>query len=176
MSSKKVLLLLLLFSGVKFIYAMPPLEEGKAIFSSRCAACHNVNKTLTGPALAGVDQRRSIDWIIKFVRSSQTLVKNGDKDAVAIFNQFNNIPMPDHPDLTEENIKSIVEYIRSEAKTVSENKAPFAKPGKLVPPYKPLSLEKDYHFFLIYLALVVLLIMVLLVAVKVRSISSKSIG
>ena len=62
-----------------------PIEEGKTIFAFRCAACHNINKTLTGPALAGVDERRAMDWIINFVHSSQSMVKAGDKDAVALF-------------------------------------------------------------------------------------------
>jgi cytochrome c2 len=90
----------LLFS-TSLVLAAPPVEEGKSIFQARCAACHNINKTLTGPALAGVDQRRSMDWIVDFVHSSQTVIKNGDKDAVALFKQFNNIPMPDHNDLSE---------------------------------------------------------------------------
>jgi len=93
--------------------AAPPIAEGKAIFSTRCAGCHNVNKVVTGPALAGVDQRHSIDWIINFVHSSQTVIKGGDEKAVALFEKFNKIPMPDHPDLTAGNIKSIVEYIKS---------------------------------------------------------------
>ena len=37
-------------------YCVKKSKEGKTIFSTRCAGCHNVNKTLTGPALAGVDQ------------------------------------------------------------------------------------------------------------------------
>ena len=147
--------------------AAPPVEEGKAIFSARCAACHNVNKVITGPALAGVDQRRSIDWIINFVHSSQTVIKKGDKDAVALFEKFNKIPMPDHPDLTSDHIKSIVEFIKAEASTGSE-KAPFNKPGKLRPVYTPLSIT-NYGFFIGYLAVVTLLIIGLLIAVKVKS-------
>lgn len=158
MNCKKLPLLLLLLSGVALVNAAPPVEEGRTIFTSRCAACHNINKTMTGPALAGVDQRRSIDWIIKFVQSSQTLVKSGDKDAVALFNRFNNVPMPDHPDLTSEHIKSIVEYIKSEAKPAEEEKAPFAKPSEQKTDYRPLSLQKDYGFFIAYLAAVVMLI------------------
>ena len=104
--------------------ANPDPIDGKSIFTSRCAACHNVNKTLTGPALAGVDERRSIDWIINFVHSSQTLVKKGDKDAVAVYEKFNKIPMPDHPELTADHIKSILAYIKSVSKPVGEEKAP----------------------------------------------------
>src|SRR5215213_6546277 len=91
------------------LHAAPPAEEGKTIFTSRCAGCHNVNKQVVGPALAGVNQRRSLDWIINFVHSSQTVIQKGDKDAVALFKQFNNIPMPDHKDLSEGQIKNLVE-------------------------------------------------------------------
>jgi cytochrome c551/c552 len=146
----------------------PPLDKGKQIFSMRCAACHNVNKTLTGPALAGIDERRSLSWIVSFVRSSQKLVASGDKDAVALFEQFNKIPMPDHSDLTEEDIKSIVDYIKSEAKPGLAEKKPFAKPGKLKPNYLPLSIQKDYRFFISFMLVVALLILVLLFAVQVR--------
>ena len=145
----------------------PPLT-GKVIFTSRCAACHNVNKILTGPALAGVDERRSIDWIINFVHSSQTMVKKGDKDAVAVYEKFNKIPMPDHPDLSDDNIKSIVAYIKSESKPVGEEKAPFAKPGKKQPDYTPLSFT-NYLIFGSFLGAVLLLIMALLFAVKVKT-------
>ena len=149
------------------ILAAPPVEEGKSIFISRCAACHNINKTLTGPALAGVDQRRSLDWIVNFVHSSQSMVKNGDKDAVALFNQFNNIPMPDHNDLTDAQIKNVVEYIKTETKPAEEETAPFAKPSKLRPNYTPLT-AKNYGFFIAFLSTVAVLIGTLLFAVQVK--------
>jgi len=153
-----------------------PAEEGKTIFTSRCAACHNVNKIMTGPALAGVDQRRSMEWITKFIQSSQSLVKSGDKDAVALFQQFNRVPMPDHPDLTSDHIKSIVEYINSESKPIGEQTAPFAKPATRSTGYKPLSLTKDYLIFLVYLAIVGMLIGVLLLAVHVSGYNQKNTG
>ena len=140
---------------------------------TRCAACHNVNKVLTGPALAGVDQRRSIDWIVKFVHSSQTLVKSGDKAAVELFQRFNGITMPDHPDLTAENIKSIVEYVKSATVSV-DTKKPFAKPTKLEPYYRPLSLSRDYLIFIVYFFAVALLIFTLLLAVRSKAFSAKA--
>lgn len=154
--------------------AAPPTEEGRTIFTSRCAGCHNINKVLTGPALAGVDQRRSIDWIINFVHSSQTVIKKGDKDAVALFEKFNRIPMPDHADLSPENIKSIVAYIQSEAGNTTD-KAPFATPTKLQKPYIPISIT-NYPFFISYLIAVALLIAGLLFAVRVKAIGRKLSG
>lgn len=163
---KRFLFIALTLLSTLSVFAIPPIDEGKAIFASRCAACHNVNKTLTGPALAGVHERRSIDWIVKFVKSSQSLVRAGDKDAVALFEKFNKIPMPDHSDLSDDNIKSIVEFIKAESKPVEANAAPFAKPFKLRPNYTPLSLQKDYPVFIAFLVAVALLILALLFAVK----------
>ena len=170
----RIFLLSLFASFCISLNATPPSEEGKTIFTARCAACHNINQQLTGPALAGVYDRRSIDWIIKFVHSSQTVVKSGDQYAVALFEKFNKIPMPDHADLTDDNIKSIVEYVKSESKTGTD-KETFAKPGKLRPNYLPLFISKDYAFFLGFLAAVGVLIFVLLFAVEVSALKRKKI-
>ena len=125
---KSKLLLFALFATI-LTPAAPPVEEGKTIFTTRCAGCHNITKQVVGPALAGVDQRRSLEWIINFVHSSQSLIKQGDKDAAALFKQFNNVPMPDHKDLSAENIKSVLAYINTEA-AASEKKVPVTDDKK----------------------------------------------
>lgn len=168
MKNRSLLVAFLLIISGGGLYANP-VEDGKTIFVSRCAACHNVNRILTGPALAGVDQRRSMDWIVKFVQSSQALIKSGDKDAVAIYHQFNQVVMPDHGDLTPDNIKSIVEYIN--ASTQKESDAPFVKPSKLETYYLPPSLQRDYGMFLIYLMAVGLLVALLLFIVRMNTIA-----
>lgn len=164
---KNKLILWLLFIS-NYCLANPPIEEGKSLFMARCAACHNVNKPMTGPALAGVDARRPIDWIVKFVHSSQTLIKNGDKEAIAVFTKFNKVPMPDHPDLTDANIKSIVDYIKSESKTVTEEKTPFAKPGKKKTTYLPISIN-NYGFITGFLSALIALIAALYFAVQAKT-------
>ncbi|HVZ57917.1 MAG TPA: cytochrome c [Chitinophagaceae bacterium] len=167
----------LLFTAIFFLFSnwlhAGTVEDGKAIFTSRCAACHNVNKVMTGPALAGVDQRRPIEWIIHFVHSSQKVVKSGDSYAVALFEKFNKIQMPDHPDLTDDQIRSIVDYIKSEAGSVHQNAAPFPKPGVKHPSYLPLSVN-DTGFFVGYLAVVIMLIVALLLALRVKTFQRKA--
>lgn len=176
MKNKRFILLLIGTWCASALWANPPVEEGKTIFTTRCAACHNVNKTLTGPALAGVDERRSLEWLTKFITSSQSLIKSGDKEAIAIFEKFNKIPMPDHPDLTADHVKSILEYIKSEAKPVEASAAPFAKPSKLQTPYKPLKFSKDYGVFFAFLIAVGLLIGSLIFAVNHRSFRDREKG
>jgi cytochrome c551/c552 len=151
-----------------YVFAAPPAEEGKAIFTSRCGTCHNINKVFVGPALAGVDKRHDLEWIVKFVQSSQTVIKSGDPKATALFAQFNKMPMPDHKDLSADNIKNVVEYIKVESAKVSEgDKAPFARPTTLHANYLPAT-GKDFFIFFCYLSAVAVLIASLLLFVKVK--------
>src|SRR3982751_5916259 len=121
-------------------------EKGKTIFTTRCTSCHNVNAQIVGPALANVEQRQTTDWIINFVHSPKTMIQKNDKDAVALYNQFNQVVMPDHSDLSANDIKNVITYIKSETKAATAE-TPFVKPGKLVPNYRPLSLTKNAGFF-----------------------------
>ncbi|MGV6830527.1 MAG: c-type cytochrome [bacterium] len=45
----------------------PKLSEkaqlGKPIFNANCAACHSVNRKMTGPALANTDSLVLVDWL-----------------------------------------------------------------------------------------------------------------
>ena len=44
-----------------------PLNEEKALFEQKCAACHTIGKgRLVGPDLAGVNKRRSKKWLNNF--------------------------------------------------------------------------------------------------------------
>jgi mono/diheme cytochrome c family protein len=94
-------------------------NQGEQLFSQRCAACHTVGKgKLIGPDLANVQSRRTEEWIIKFVQSSQSVIKSGDSTAMAVFNQYNKTVMPDHQ-LNVNEIKSIIAYISTNSPDVN---------------------------------------------------------
>ncbi len=87
-------------------------NNGEKLFKATCVACHTIGKgRLVGPDLSGVYERADQEWLIRFIRSSQEMVKEGDSLAVALFKEFNQIPMPNN-DLTDEQILSILDYIR----------------------------------------------------------------
>lgn len=91
-------------------------NTGETNFKQICAACHTIGKgKLVGPDLINLPQRRPEDWILKFVKSSQTVIKSGDKYADSLFQAFNQMVMPDQPGLTDEKIKSIITYIGTES-------------------------------------------------------------
>lgn len=100
--------------AVLILFLEPVLaqDKGEASFKQICAACHTVGKgKLVGPDLANVHLRHSEEWLKKFIRSSQTVIKSGDNYADSLFKAFNQVPMPDNPALTDENIKDILNYI-----------------------------------------------------------------
>ena len=119
MMKKIVLSLLVLLAAIAHGYAAGPDSlAGKALFLKNCTSCHAVQTRVVGPALRDVYDRHSEAWIIKFVRSSQTVIKSGDTSATNLFAQFNQTVMPDHPDMSDQDIKNIISYIRSESKNV----------------------------------------------------------
>ena len=86
--------------------------EGKAIFKSRCTACHKFGGKLVGPDLTGVADRRSEEWLKKFIKDSKALIDAGDKVAVALYDEYNKILMPAHPDLSDADLGALIDYIK----------------------------------------------------------------
>ncbi|GMR07259.1 MAG: hypothetical protein BMS9Abin26_0261 [Gammaproteobacteria bacterium] len=87
-------------------------EPGERIFQSTCSGCHSIGGgSIVGPDLAGVHDRRSQAWLEKFVKSSQSVIAGGDPDAIAVYEKFNKIPMPDSP-ITAGQIKEVLAYIK----------------------------------------------------------------
>jgi mono/diheme cytochrome c family protein len=88
-------------------------DEGKELFTKLCSPCHTINKgRLVGPDLAKISDKRSPEWLVSFIQSSQTLIKSGDSDANAIYKEYNNLLMPDQPvNASQANI--ILDYIKN---------------------------------------------------------------
>jgi mono/diheme cytochrome c family protein len=94
-------------------------QDGQALFQAYCSACHTVGGgKRVGPDLINILDKRKPEWAVSFIRSSQKMIGSGDADAVAIFEEYNKIPMPDQP-LTEQQAKSVLDYITVTSKNAA---------------------------------------------------------
>lgn len=106
-----IILIIALFFSHFSSFAAP---DGKALFQSNCASCHNPLKDATGPALKGVDSRvPSKEWLHKWVKNSAALIASGDKYANDVYAKWNKTAMTAFPNLSEEEIDAIVTYVNS---------------------------------------------------------------
>ena len=126
---------ILFFGGFFCCISSYAQDDGATLFKTNCGVCHTVsNQKLVGPGLANVDKRRSEAWFLSFVKSSQTMIKNGDADAVAVFNQFNKMIMPDQ-NFSDVQLKSILDFIIANSPEVTEEvteEKPVAEVEELV--------------------------------------------
>ena len=102
--------LFLTFFVSKFSFAA---VDGEAIFKNNCSSCHKINEDMTGPALKDIEKRRDRAWIYKWVHNSSAVVASGDKYAVDLFNKWSKTQMTQFPNLKEEEIDGILDYIKN---------------------------------------------------------------
>ena len=87
-------------------------DAGENLFKKNCQACHTIGGgKLVGPDLVGVAEKRDSDWLHSFIRSSQTMIADGDSLAVALFIENNEAIMNDHQHLSDAEIDTILNYI-----------------------------------------------------------------
>ncbi|WP_223034888.1 c-type cytochrome [Hanstruepera marina] len=90
--------------------------KGKSLFNANCAACHKLDKKMTGPALRKVEQRLSDEqgldreWIAAWIRNSAAVIKSGDAYASKIYDEYGGAAMTAMPQLTDEDISHILAY------------------------------------------------------------------
>ena len=102
--------MLLLFIGI-FIVTLGKADDGQDLFKLTCAACHTIGSgRLVGPDLLNVSERRSQEWMVSFIKSSTAMINSGDAEALAIFQEYNKLLMPDN-NYSDAQINNILAYI-----------------------------------------------------------------
>jgi cytochrome c len=86
-------------------------EKGKATFNQKCTACHMANRKLIGPAMKGIYERRSPEWVMNMLLNPAEMLKK-DPVAIALLKEYNNIMMLNQ-NLTNDEARSISEYLRT---------------------------------------------------------------
>lgn len=148
------------------------VDAGKALFVGNCKVCHAVNEQVVGPALAKVYERRDINWIIAFVKNSQKVIKSGDSYAVDLYNKYNKTEMPTF-DFKDEEIKSIVAYIKYETENPTVEKGPEVKPETPGEQGNSQSGVSSEYFYIIIGVLIIVLALILVVLVLIVTVLNK---
>ena len=86
------------------------VQAGKKLFNANCAACHKLNKKAVGPALKGVSAKYEREWLYSWIKNSAAMIKDGDPQAVAVWEEYNKVAMNAFPLLTNADIDNILAY------------------------------------------------------------------
>ncbi len=114
---KSLVAVIMLFSGVN-LYAQVSPDLGKNLFRQYCGQCHarNMVSAATGPALAGSQANWSNDEdLYAWIRNSQEMIQKGHPRAVELWNQYKPTVMTAYPNLTDDEIGSLLAYINGVA-------------------------------------------------------------
>jgi protein SCO1 len=72
-----------------------PQTPAEQMYQAQCAACHTLGTdTELGPGLAGVVQKRDRAWLKRWLKEPDRMIKAKDPIALALFEQYNQIYMP----------------------------------------------------------------------------------
>lgn len=91
-------------------------QDGKILFNSKCASCHNVFKSTTGPALGGFQERENGKWadtkeLLKWVKNPAAYMAN-DAYTTELKTQYGSI-MQSFGDITEPELVAIASYVNT---------------------------------------------------------------
>ncbi|CAM1367806.1 c-type cytochrome [Tenacibaculum xiamenense] len=140
-------------------------KEGRKLFKSLCASCHDLNlkKKLIGPNLKGVEERRENDWLKAWIKDNAALRATGDKDAIAIYEEYKGSNMTAFPQLTDKNIDDILYYttVGPVKKVVDQKDGPNGE----------RSTEGDAPKWLIYILAAAIIVAFLIIGSLLKTIS-----
>lgn len=89
------------------------IDQGKGLFDANCKQCHAVHEKVVGPALAKVYERRTVPWLINFIKYPQRIIESSDAYAVALYKEYQQY-MPNHDFLKDNEIKAILSWVQAE--------------------------------------------------------------
>ena len=106
---KRILLVTLLLPSLG-LSQEADVQAGKSLFNANCAACHQLNRKAVGPALRGVTEKYDRDWLYSWIKNGTQMIKDGDPQAVAIWEEYNRAVMTNYPQFSNEQIDNILAY------------------------------------------------------------------
>jgi mono/diheme cytochrome c family protein len=144
------------------------IKAGEDLFNGNCKSCHRVKQKLVGPALAGVyDRAPSIGWIKSWIRNSSKLIASGDAYAVALYNEYNKSQMTAFNSYTDDQIMSILAYVKAEADKKEE--VAVTTPGAGQPSGEGTSISSTYLNAIVIGMVLILVLLVIILALIISA-------
>ena len=154
---KKIILSVLLLTVVCFDKQVLA-QDGKALFQQNCASCHAVAKDLTGPKLAGIEERVPDKKLLyAWIRNNQAVLATGNKYFTDLYNQWNKTAMNLFPNLTDEEIAAMITYVNTEAAKATAK--PVAGDGSAATQAQQSDNSLLFGILTLILAIIVLVLM-----------------
>ena len=85
-------------------------NSGEKLFNQLCTSCHIINEDYIGPAMSGILDRRSPEWIMNMILNPIQMLEE-DPIAIELLEKYNFEYMYDQ-NLLEEEAREILEYFR----------------------------------------------------------------
>lgn len=108
--SSYLVLLFISFTTLSGFAQEADVQAGKKLFNANCASCHKLNKKAVGPALKGVSAKYDREWLYSWIKNSSAMIKEGDAQAVAIWEEYNKVAMNAFPMFSNADIDNILAY------------------------------------------------------------------
>ncbi|EPG66810.1 c-type cytochrome [Leptospira wolffii] len=84
-------------------------EKGRKHFEMKCSACHKFEEKVVGPALKGVTERRTPEWIMNMILNPQEMTQ---KDPIAMELLAEHLTQMTFQNVQESEAREILEYLR----------------------------------------------------------------
>ena len=85
-------------------------NSGEKLFNQLCTSCHMINEDYIGPAMSGILDRRSPEWIMNMILNPIQMLKE-DPIAIELLEEYDFEYMYNQ-NLLEEEVREILEYFR----------------------------------------------------------------
>ena len=89
------------------------VSRGQKVFETKCQACHQFEAKVVGPALKGVTQRRSPEWIMNMILNTNEMV---EKDPIVKSLIAEYMTKMTYQNVSEEEARALLEFFREKDK------------------------------------------------------------
>lgn len=88
------------------------VEQGRAVFDSKCSMCHKMDTTYVGPKLGDVTARRTPAYIMNMILNPQEMVERHPIAKQLLAERMTFMP---NQQVSREDARAVVEYLRAHA-------------------------------------------------------------